>query len=219
MAAREYVGAGGMRLHLDEPLNPEMAAQFERGDLRLAEDGEPGLDPDRKVQPQVIQNGADAPAATRVGRSVRSPEERPSLEAHAGAWATHAVRLGLLATKASTMSKAQLVEWVDAVEEASTGVVGDAGEGVDGPEHASVNGRPNDAEGEKAPLPLTPEQSDDTPEQPREKPTKTAKVDDWRAYAVSLGMPEEAAADSTKADLQEWVQTHEEAHADDGSQV
>ncbi|MHC3450766.1 hypothetical protein [Streptomyces prasinus] len=225
MAAREYIGAGGMRLHLDEPLSPEMAAQVDRGELRLAEDGEPLLDPDRGVQPQVVQNGADAPAATRVGRNVPGAPERPERDDHAGAWATYAVRLGLLATKASTLSKTQLIEWVQAVEAESTAAVGDAGEGVEGPEHASVDGRPNDARGDELPLesdaPTEPEASDggvpsDEGERQLEKPAATAKVADWRAYAVSLGMPEDDAADSTKSDLQDWVATYEDAHQGSG---
>lgn len=218
MAAREYVGAGGMRLHLDEPLSPEMAAQVDSGALRLAGDGEPLFDPDREVQPQVVQNGADAPAATRVGLNVPGAPERPDRDAHAGAWATYAVRLGLLATKASTMSKQQLIEWVQAVEADSTAAVGDSGEGVEGPEHASVDGRPNDARGDELPLPAEPAREGADGQQV-EKPAKTAKVDDWRTYAISLGMPEDDANDSTKAELQDWVQVHEEAHADAGSQV
>jgi hypothetical protein len=223
MAAREYVGAGGMLLHLDEPLSPEMAAQVDRGELRLADGGDPEFGPDRGVQPQVIQNGADAPAATRVGRSVPAPPERPDADAHAGAWATYAVRLGLLATKASTMSKAQLIEWVEAVEAESTAVVGDADEGTDGPEHASVYGRPNDASGEEAPLPVADpaqgaavEGNGGTSEGSVEKPKAAARVDEWRAYAVSLGMPEDEAAEATKTELQEWVQVHEDANSGSG---
>ncbi|MET9444991.1 hypothetical protein [Streptomyces sp. NPDC006610] len=214
-----------MRLHLDEPLSPEMAAQVDKGELRLAEDGDPLLDPDRTVEPQVIQNGADAPAATRVGRNVHSAPERPDADAHPGAWATYAVSLGLLATKASTMSKPQLIEWVQAVEDADTGAVGDAGEGVAGPEHASVYGRPNDAHGEAAPLPVTtvepaePEpQGDDGQDQSDEpvKPKTTDKVAEWRAYAVHLGMPEDEANEATKTELQEWVQVHEDANSGSG---
>ncbi|NEA52422.1 hypothetical protein [Streptomyces sp. SID10815] len=225
MGTREYVGAGGMRLHLDEPLDPVMAAQVDRGELRLAEDGEPLMDPDRGVEPQVIQNGADAPAATRVGRNVPGAPERPDTDAHTGAWATYAVWLGLLATKASTMTRQQLIEWVDAVEAEDTGAVGDAGEGVRGPEHASVYGRPNDAHGEEAPLPVTApadamnsaaanadEGAADGLPTSLEKPKTTDKVADWRAYAVSLGMPEDEANDATKQELQDWVQVHEDAH-------
>lgn len=37
------------------------------------------------------------------------------------------------------------------------------------------------------------------------KPADTAKVDDWRAYAVKRGMDEGKANKSTKAELQDWV--------------
>lgn len=225
MAAREYIGAGGMRLHLDEPLSPEMAAQVDKGELRLAGDGEPRFDPDRGVEPQVIQHGADAPAATRVGRSVPAAPERPDVDAHAGAWATYAVRNGLLATKAATMTKAQLIEWVQAVEDVDTGAVGDAGEGVEGPEHASVDGRPSDAHGEPAPIVAAEVEAtepaaagDGTVETSGDakRPNANSKVDDWRDYAISLGMPKDEAGEATKTELREWVQVHEDANGGSG---
>ncbi|WP_237532541.1 hypothetical protein [Streptomyces sp. SID8352] len=43
------------------------------------------------------------------------------------------------------------------------------------------------------------------------RPNANSKVDDWRVYAVSLGMPEEDAADATKAELQDWVKVAESA--------
>lgn len=212
MVAREYMGAGGMRLHLDEPLDPMMAAQVDRGELRLVEDGDPEFDPDRDVEPQVIRHGADAPAATRVGLNVPGLPERPDVDDHAGAWATYAVRLGLLATKASTMSRQQLIEWVEAVEDASTAAVGDAGEGVEGPEHASVDGRPSDVRGEENPQPVDSSDVGSEEEAAPEKPKTTDKVAEWRAYAVSLGMPKDEADGATKTELQEWVQVHEDAN-------
>lgn len=109
MVAREYQGAGGLRLHLDEPLSDEMAKQVARGHL--------------------VPVDGDAP-------------------------------------------------------------------------------EPEQAE--------TPEGND--PGAPLEKPAAGAKVDDWRAYAVSLGMPEDEAATATKKDCQEYVQVVEDANGD-GSQV
>ncbi|MGV0096962.1 hypothetical protein [Streptomyces californicus] len=216
MAAREYVGAGGMRVLLDEPLDPMMAAQVSRGELRLAEDGDPLLDPDQAVLPQVIQYGADAPVATRVGKNVHGAAEKPEPGDHTGAWATYAVRLGLLATKASTMSRQQLVEWVDAVEETDTGVVGDAGEGARGPEHASVDGRPSETRGDvhSKSEPRTSEAptGDDGPaaDLPK-KPATNAKVDTWREYVVALGMGPDEAKDATKQECQDYAQVVEDA--------
>ncbi|NEB42262.1 hypothetical protein [Streptomyces sp. SID14515] len=218
MAAREYVGAGGMRVLLDEPLDPMMAAQVNRGELRLAEDGDPLLDPGQKVQPQVIHHGADAPAATRVGKNVRGAPEKPEPGDHTGAWATYAVRLGLLATKASTMSHQQLMEWVDAVEETDTGVVGDAGEGARGPEHASVDGRPNEARGDvhpkseprKSDAPTEDGEDEPTADLPK-KPAANAKVDTWREYVIALGMDPDQAKDATKQECQDYAQVVEDA--------
>lgn len=111
MVAREYQGAGGLRLHLDEPLSDEMAKQIARGHL-------------------VPVASADEPT-----------EPTPTSDALASAGA------GL----------------TDGVQS------------------------------------------------PRAKPSATSKVDDWRAYAVSVGMPEDAAAEATKKELQEHVQVVEDA--------
>ncbi|MFI5649910.1 hypothetical protein ACIA71_01655 [Streptomyces anulatus] len=46
------------------------------------------------------------------------------------------------------------------------------------------------------------------------KPAAAAKVDDWKAYAVSLGMSEEDAATATKKDCQEYVQVVEDANGE-----
>ncbi|WP_432077826.1 hypothetical protein [Streptomyces sp. YPW6] len=43
------------------------------------------------------------------------------------------------------------------------------------------------------------------------KPATTAKVDDWRAYAVTLGMSEEDAASATKKECQEYAQVVEDS--------
>ncbi|MGW0581352.1 hypothetical protein ACWD25_36635 [Streptomyces sp. NPDC002920] len=110
MAAREYQGAGGLRLHLDEPLSDEMAKQVAKGHL----------------VPVVDESPAE--------------EERPKAP------------------------------------------VGDGdGAGAD-----------------------------------VKRPNANSKVDDWRAYAVSLGMPEEEAAPATKADLQDWVKVFEDANGGSG---
>ncbi|MFE0692912.1 hypothetical protein [Streptomyces sp. NPDC058869] len=103
MGTREYQGAGGLRLHLDDPLSPEMEKQVARGHL----------------VPVVEASGTDAEAAN----------------------------------------------------------------GADA----------------------------DTPAASSGKPATTAKVDDWRAYAVTLGMSEEDAAAATKKDCQEYAQVVEDS--------
>lgn len=69
-----------------------------------------------------------------------------------------------------------------------------------------------------APDPEQPDAPEETgpvdPDAPGEKPSVNAKVDDWRAYAVSLGMPEEDAATATKKDCQDYVQVIEDAAGD-----
>ncbi|GHJ04815.1 hypothetical protein TPA0906_66800 [Streptomyces olivaceus] len=101
---REYVGTGGLRLHLDEPVSPQIADQIRKGHL--------------------------VPVADSV------PDEEPEAQSPAG----HQAGIG-------------------------------SGTADDGPKRPNAN----------------------------------SKVDDWRAYALSLGMPEEDAADATKTELQDWV--------------
>lgn len=71
---------------------------------------------------------------------------------------------------------------------------------------------PVDGEAVEAETPVEPKVDD--PGTSVKKPNANSKVDDWRAYAVSLGMPEDEAGDATKADLQEWVKV---AEGDGGS--
>lgn len=114
MASREYVGSGGLRLTLDEPLSPEMAKQVAAGQLR-AVDGEP-VDADGVNKALVVGHGSEANTATRVGTHRRTPGDKPAEGAPAGEWATYAVARGLEATQASTLSASQLQEWVAAQE-------------------------------------------------------------------------------------------------------
>lgn len=114
MASREYVGSGGLRLTLDEPLSPEMAKQVAAGQLR-AVDGEP-VAGDGVNKALVVGHGSEANTATRVGTHRRTPGDKPAEGAPAGEWATYAVALGLEATQASTLSASQLQEWVAAQE-------------------------------------------------------------------------------------------------------
>ncbi|WP_428956221.1 hypothetical protein [Streptomyces sp. cg35] len=74
-------------------------------------------------------------------------------------------------------------------------------------------------------VPVADEQAEETPQSPEapfdpqdppagpdgdvKRPNANAKVDDWRTYAVSLGMPEEEAQEATKKDLQDWVEVAE----------
>lgn len=181
--ARDYIGTGGLRLTLDEPLDPEMAKQVAAGRL-VAADGATADDVQAADKSLVVGHGSEANTADRVGAHTRTPGDRPGDDASAGEWATYAVALGLEATQASTLSLTQLQEWVGAHEDAL-------------------------GEGEPAPVPTS------DPEVPAEplpdRPAANAKVADWRAYAIALGMDPDQAKDATKADCQDYAAVVEQA--------
>ncbi|MFJ8727774.1 hypothetical protein [Streptomyces sp. NPDC093269] len=116
MAARDYIGSGGLRLTLEDPLHPEMAKQVANGTLRPA-DGKT-VDVEAGDKSLVVVHGSEADTVNRVGDHRRVPGNKPGEDASAGEWATYAVALGLNAVQASTLSLTQLQEWVEAYEEA-----------------------------------------------------------------------------------------------------
>ncbi|MDX2800087.1 hypothetical protein [Streptomyces scabiei] len=182
---REYEGTGGLRIHLDDPPTPEMAKQIAKGALRPVDGKDADVEAGNKAL--VVVDGADATTASRVGVHRRSPGEKPGDDATAGQWATYAVALGMESTQASTLSLAQLQEWVA--------------------EHEKALG-----EGQDTPVPTT---DPETPVEPLpEKPAKNAVVADWRAYAIELGMDPDEAKDATKTECQEYAQVVEDARAE-----
>lgn len=192
MGRREYVGTGGLRVHLDDPPNPDMAKQIKRGDLTPVSGHAPDVeDGDKSL---VVVHGSEATTADRYGVHRPSVGERPDAdEGTAKDWATYAVALGMEATQASTLTLTQLQEWVDAHEKA-------LGEGVEAPVPAV------DAD--------SPDATVETSEAAGvEKPTAGAKVADWRAYAISLGMDPDEAKDATKQACQDYTAVVEEARA------
>jgi len=185
MVSREYIGSGGMRLTLDDPLSPEMAKQVATGKLRPVDGDAPDVQAGNKSL--VVGHGSEADTVNRVGDHRQAPGEKPGDDALPGQWATYAVSLGLNAVQASTLSVTQLQEWVEAHEEA-------LGEGQDAPV-------PN----EDAESPAT--AARDLPD----RPAKNAAVADWRAYAIALGMDADQAKDSTKTECQDYTQVVEDA--------
>jgi hypothetical protein len=184
MGRREYIGTGGMRLHLDDPPSGEMAKQIARGQLVPAKGDAPNVEAGDKSL--VVVDGAEAKTADRIG--TKPPVgEKPAEGASAKEWATYAVSLGLLADHAYSLTLTQLQEWVAAHEEA-------LGEDVQAPV-------PNDDPDSLA-TPAT--------ELP-DKPAANAKVADWRTYAIALGMDPEQAKDATKQECQDYAQVVEEA--------
>jgi hypothetical protein len=139
-------------------------------------------------------HGSEATTADRFGVHRPSVGERPDVrEGTAKDWATYAVALGMEATQASTLSLTQLQEWVEDHEKA-------LGEGVEAPVPEA------DADSPDA---VVPHGASDSPGV--EKPAANAKVADWRAYAIALGMDPDEAKDATKADCQDYAAVVEEA--------
>jgi hypothetical protein len=192
MGRREYIGTGGMRLHLDDPPSGEMAKQIARGHLVPVSGNAPDVpDGDKSL---VVVDGSEATTADRVG--TKPPVgEKPGPTGTAKEWATYAVSLGLLADHAYSLTLTQLQEWVTAHEDAL-------------------------GKGTPAPVPNDDPESPATPatELPK-RPAANAKADTWREYAIALGMDPDQAKDATKTDCQDYAQVVEEArdtqHGDD----
>ncbi|MFC8704085.1 hypothetical protein ACFUIV_18115 [Streptomyces anulatus] len=185
MGAREYIGTGGLRLHLDDPPSGEMAKQVARGHLVPASGSAPDVsDGDKSL---VVVDGAEATTADRIG--TKPPVgEKPGDDGTAKEWATYAVTLGLLADHAYSLTLTQLQEWVAAHEEAL---------GV----------------GTPAPVPNLDPESPVT-EVP-DRPAAGAKVADWREYVIALGMDPDQAKDATKSDCQDYAQVVEDSRETD----
>lgn len=185
MAAREYIGTGGLRLTLEDPLSPEMAKQVAAGHLVPA-DGK-SVDVVAGDKSLVVVHGSEADTVNRFGDHRPAPGAKPGEDALPGEWATYAVALGLNATQAATLTLAQLQEWVEAHEEA-------LGEGQDAPVANAA-----------AESPATPAR--DLPD----RPAKNAPVAEWRQYVIALGMDPDDAKDATKSDCQDYAQVAEDA--------
>ena len=178
MGGREYVGPSGLRVHLDEPLSPEMARQVKRGDLTPVSGEAPDVTPFDKSL--VVVHGSEATTVDRVGEHVPAAGDRPA-GGDARALATYAVRRGMLADHASPMSAQQLTEWLDARDEADEAMARDESLKPidDGPEEDGAE----QSHDEQTP--------DGEPDQDKPKPAD--KVDTWRTYAISQGLDQELA--------------------------
>ncbi|WP_329616480.1 hypothetical protein OG244_28540 [Streptomyces brevispora] len=100
MVAREYQGAGGLRLHLDEPLSDEMAKQVARGHL-------------------VPVASADEPTESTLTDGVQSPLVKPSATSKVDDWRAYAVSVGMPEDAAAEATKKELQEHVQVVEDAA----------------------------------------------------------------------------------------------------
>ncbi|MGW4822524.1 hypothetical protein ACWEP4_26910 [Streptomyces sp. NPDC004227] len=106
--AREYQGAGGLRLHLDEPLSPQMADQIARGHLVPVDD-----------EPEPAEESA--PEAGEFGDGEQAPVKRPSANSKVDDWRAYAVHLGMPEDEAAAATKADLQEWVQVAGDGSQG--------------------------------------------------------------------------------------------------
>ncbi|MFJ2110619.1 hypothetical protein ACIOEX_01600 [Streptomyces sp. NPDC087850] len=112
MAAREYQGAGGLRLHLDEPLSGEMAKQVARGHLVLVADGQA----EQKAVSQALE---DAGETVTPGLSEGLGEtKRPNANSSVADWRAYAVTLGMDEKDAAEATKKDCQEYVQVVEDA-----------------------------------------------------------------------------------------------------
>jgi hypothetical protein len=96
MAGREYQGAGGLRLHLDEPLSPQMAEQVRKGHLVPVAD-------DVAVEPEAPKT--------------QTASERPATNAPVADWRAYAVSLGMSEDEAKTSTKAELTDWAEVADD------------------------------------------------------------------------------------------------------
>jgi hypothetical protein len=189
MGGREYQGAGGLRVHLEEPLTAEMKEQIATGKLTVVSGQAPDVEAGDKSL--VVVHGSEATTVDHVGVHRRAPGERPRPFASAGEWATYAEALGLVGGQACVMSQTQIQEWVQAHEDA-------LGEGVEVPVAVAD--------------PETPAADGDAPEP--EAPAKNAPVAEWRTYVIALGMDPDEAKSATKSECQDYAQVVTDARAD-----
>lgn len=104
MAGREFQGAGGLRLHLDEPYSPQMEEQIRKGHLVPVTDDAPADEPVTETEP-VSPDGGDEP-------------KRPNANSKVDDWRAYAVSLGMSEDEAKASTKADLQEWVEVAETA-----------------------------------------------------------------------------------------------------
>lgn len=120
MATREYQGAGGLRLHLDEPLSDEMRKQIARGHLVLVDDA-PKVEAETEPKPE-------APAKEEVTVDDGAAPKKPAANAKVDAWREYAVALGMEADQAKDATKVDCQDYAQVVEESRAEQSGDTTE-------------------------------------------------------------------------------------------
>ena len=107
MVTREYVGAGGTRLHLDEPLSPQMAEQIAKGQLQPVVASP--ADPVEATGGAPGEGLAEGPAAA----------DRPAKSAPVAEWRAYAVARGMSEDDAAAATKAECQDYVQVLDEAA----------------------------------------------------------------------------------------------------
>lgn len=105
MAGREFQGAGGLRLHLDEPYSPQMADQIAKGHLVPVAD-EAAVEEEPVVETPLGDGEA----------------KRPTANSKVDEWRTYAVSRGMDEVEAAAATKTELQDWVKVAD-------GDGGSG------------------------------------------------------------------------------------------
>jgi hypothetical protein len=101
--SREFQGAGGLRLHLDEPFSPQVAEQIRKGHLVPVTDDATEEEPVAEPDGQGPDDGG-------------GELKRPAANAKVDDWRAYAVSLGMSEDEAQASTKAELVDWVDVAE-------------------------------------------------------------------------------------------------------
>ncbi|MGW0920089.1 hypothetical protein ACWD3J_13865 [Streptomyces sp. NPDC002755] len=117
MAGQEFQGAGGLRLHLDEPYSPQMADQIAKGQLvpvpASAEEGTAEAEtqtPSGPAEDPKVQTGGDGDGP-----------KRPNANSKVDEWRTYATSLGMPEEEATAATKVELQDWVKVAESGNGG--------------------------------------------------------------------------------------------------
>ncbi|MYW34478.1 hypothetical protein [Streptomyces sp. SID2119] len=100
MGIREYQGAGGLRLHLDDPLSPEMEKQVARGHLVPVTDSEPA-----------------APQESSAPSGRHDVPKKPAANAKVDTWREYAIALGMDPDQAKDATKSDCQDYAQVVED------------------------------------------------------------------------------------------------------
>jgi len=122
MGTREYIGPGGLRLHLDDPVSPQMAKQIENGQLQ------PVIEPavgELPLPGPATDSTAGIPGPDDAGKTPSDPEpttpeteaERPAKNGSVDAWRAYAIARGMDQAEADAANRTELQEYVQVLDD------------------------------------------------------------------------------------------------------